>query len=161
MIQIPDKIKYGLAVKTWAFFRVPLLHWVNPRIEALNTEATVISIPLGRRQSNHLGSMYFGVLCCGCDMAGGLLAMKLIWEAKAPVSLIFKDLNAQFLKRAESRTYFTCHDGAKIQQLVEKAITTGERVNETVNIIATCPDKLGQEPVARFAMTLSLKKNQA
>jgi acyl-coenzyme A thioesterase PaaI-like protein len=105
--------------------------------------------------------MYFGVLACGADIAGGLMAMRLIELKKEPVNLIFKDLKADFLKRAEGDVIFECKDGPKIQALVKRAIETGERQSEPVEIIATCPSKLGDEPVAKFTLTLSLKKKPA
>jgi hypothetical protein len=36
-------------------------------------------------------------------------------------------------------------------------MSTGERQEATVNVVATVPTKL-QEPVARFELTLSLKR---
>jgi hypothetical protein len=41
---------------------------------------------------------------------------------------------------------------------VNETITTGERVNLPVKVIATVPDKFGDEPVAEFTITLSLKE---
>jgi hypothetical protein len=37
-------------------------------------------------------------------------------------------------------------------------LNSDERHNMPVEIIATCPKKLGDEVVARFTLTLSLKK---
>jgi hypothetical protein len=102
--------------------------------------------------------MYFGTLACGADIAGGLIAMRHIDRSKSNVSLIFKDFKAEFLKRPESDTVFTCNDGKAVEALVAEAIKTGDRVNTTVHVIATCPDTFGDEPVAKFELTLSLKR---
>lgn len=158
MLEALEKVKNNMQIRLWALQKVPLLAWVKPRIEELNDERVVVSIPLQRRQKNHLNSMYFGVLACGADLAGGLIAFKLISEKKQPVSFVFKDFTAEFLMRPEARTYFTCEDGAKIAALVDKAIYSGERVNEKVEVIATCPAKSEDKPVAKFSLTLSLKK---
>lgn len=151
------KVKNTLKIRLWAWQKVPLLAWVRPRIELLTDDLAVISIPLCRRQKNHLGSMYFGVLACGADLAGGLLAVQRIEMSGKKVSFVFKDFSAEFLKRPESRTFFSCKDGKKAAELVEKAIRTKERVHDTVEVVATCPDLFGDEPVARFRLTLSLK----
>lgn len=118
----------------------------------------VIRIPFRRRNRNHLRSVYFGVLCMGADIAGGFLAMRQIRADGGGVSLIFKDFHADFLKRAEGDVLFTCEDGEGIAELVKRARASGERENMTVHVTATVPTKLGDEPVARFELTLSLKR---
>ncbi len=86
--------------------------------------------------------------------------MRLIQRRKLKISLIFKDFQAEFLKRAEGDTHFTCWDGKAIQEGLDKAASTGERQNVTLPIIATVPSKTGAEPVARFVLTLSLKQKR-
>ena len=151
-------LKESIYLRLFGLFKVPLIYFLKPTVEELNDKTVVIKIPLTWRAKNHLRSMYFGSLCVGADCAGGILAMKLIDQSKKPVSLVFKDFKAQFLKRPESDVHFICHDGDKIKKLVEKTIQSGERENTTVSVIATCPKKLGEEPVAKFELTLSLKR---
>ena len=102
--------------------------------------------------------MYFGALCAGADLAGALMAMRRIDASGARVSLIFKDVSAQFHKRAEGDVRFSCEDGAAIGDLVRRAVESGQREELPVSIVATVPDKLGDEPVASFVLTLSIKR---
>jgi hypothetical protein len=74
------------------------------------------------------------------------------------VSLIFKDVTARFLRRAEGDVLFSCDEGDAIADLVARAIETGEREERPVRIVATVPEKLGAEPAAEFVLTLSLKR---
>jgi acyl-coenzyme A thioesterase PaaI-like protein len=145
-------------LRAFSFLKIPVLFFVSPSVVELNDHRCVIRIPLNRRTKNHLNSMYFGVLAAGADAAGGLNAMRMIQREQSKVSLIFKDFEAHFLKRAEGDTLFTCEDGPAIQELVRKTIETGERQHMPVHVTATVPSKLGTEPVARFVLTLSLKK---
>lgn len=124
----------------------------------MTDDAVEMVIPLNYRTKNHLGSMYFGALSIGADIAGGLIAMRLIQKSGNKVSLVFKDFRAEFLKRPEGDVHFRSTDGAKMKQLVDLALATGERENDTVEILATCPSKLGEEIVARLYLTISLKK---
>ena len=101
--------------------------------------------------------MYFGVLAVGADVTGGFLAMNYIQASKSKINLIFKDFHADFLKRAEDDVHFVCEDGIAIQNLVRDAEETGERQNLSVQIVATVP-KISDEPVAKFILTLSIKK---
>ncbi len=155
---LPEKYRDTILLRSFGLFKVPLLFWLRPSVIELSADNCVIKIPFKRRSKNHLGSMYFGVLACGADCAGGLAAMKMIIDSGAPVSLAFKDFNAQFLKRAEADVYFSCKQGAEIKALVEKVVNSDERHNMSVIITATCPDKFGDEPVATFSLTLSLKR---
>ena len=84
--------------------------------------------------------------------------MKLIQESSENISLIFKTLTAEFLKRAEGDVHFICNDGRVISDLVNAATESTERVESPIHVIATVPGKFGDEPVAKFTLILSLKK---
>lgn len=145
-------------LRLWTLAKIPLLFFLRPSVVEASASRTVIRIPLTRRSRNHLGSMYFGSLCAGADLAGALTAMRRIDASGRRISLIFKDVKAQFFKRAEGDVLFACEDGDAVAGLVARAIESGERVELPVRIVATVPDKLGAEPVAEFVLTLSLKR---
>lgn len=146
-----------MALRAFGLAKIPLLLFCSPSVVEATDQACAVKIPLNWRTRNHLGSMYFGALSVGADCAGGLLALLEIRRRKAPVNLIFKDFKAEFLKRPTGDVVFRCTQGEQIRQWVDEALATGERVNGTVNLLATVP-KLGDEPVAKFDLTLSLKK---
>jgi acyl-coenzyme A thioesterase PaaI-like protein len=145
-------------LRLWTFAKIPLLFFLRPSVIRADECSTVIRIPLTRRSRNHLGSMYFGALCAGADLAGALTAMRRIDASGRRISLIFKDVKAQFLKRAEGDVFFSCEDGEAVAGLVRRAIESGAREELPVRIVATVPDRLGNEPVAEFHLTLSLKR---
>lgn len=151
--------KETLAVRAWALRNVFLLYFVKPSIVEVNDARCEIRIPLNwRTRRRDIGAMYLGALCMGADIASGLIAFHLQRTRGLRVSFIFKDMRAEFLKRAEDDVHFSCDEGANVVALVERAIASGEREETTVNVIARVPKKLGDEPVARFAMTLSVKR---
>jgi acyl-coenzyme A thioesterase PaaI-like protein len=145
-------------LRLWTFAKIPLLFFLRPSVIEKNERSTVVRIPLSRRSRNHLGSMYFGALCAGADLAGALTAMRSIEASGRRVSLIFKDVKAQFFKRAEGDVLFSCEDGEAVSGLVRRAIESGEREELPVRVVATVPEKLGAGPVAEFLLTLSLKR---
>ncbi|HUK65887.1 MAG TPA: DUF4442 domain-containing protein [Anaeromyxobacteraceae bacterium] len=138
--------------------RIPLLLLVGPRVLELDDEGCAVGIPLGYLTKNHLGSMYFGALYVGADLAAGLNATKLILARHRKVNLIFKDCRSEFLKRADGDVVFRTRDGSRIRQAVEEADRSGERITLPVEVVATVPRKYGDEPVARFTLGLSLKR---
>jgi acyl-coenzyme A thioesterase PaaI-like protein len=152
-------MKPTMMVRLWSLRNVFLLWLVAPKVLELSADRCVIRIPLNwRTRRRDIGAMYLGTLCMGADVAAGLIAFHLVDPRRERVAFIFKDMKAEFLKRAEGDVVFTNDDGDVVQDLLRRTRETGERQEATVRVVATVPSKLGDEPVARFEMTLSLKK---
>lgn len=156
-----EQLRETFLLRTFGFLKIPMVFYISPRVMELTEDRVEIKVPLTWRTKNHLGSMYFGTLCTAADVAGGVLAMKLIQKQGNQVNLVFKDFHAEFLKRPDADTHFISEDGKAVKALVARAIETGERVEETVSIHAVCPSKYGQEVMARFKLTISLKKKSS
>jgi len=154
---ISKEMKATWFIRYFGLSKVPLIFYCRPTVVKLTEETTIIKIPFKRRNKNHLKSMYFGALAVGADVASGVLAMHLIRKSGRNISSVFKDFKADFLKRPEGDTHFTCDDGLAVKNLIDEATKTGERVNMQVKITATVPEISGDEPVAEFILTLSLK----
>ncbi|WP_070963452.1 DUF4442 domain-containing protein [Vibrio sonorensis] len=150
--------KANLYLSLFGFFKVPLIWLCRPKIVELDGEHVVVKLPINRRNKNHLNSMYFGALCVGADIAGGFMAMSKAKEKGQRISLAFKAVEGQFLKRPEADVHFICQDGRLIEQMLDRALESGERINHEVKITATCPSITGDEVVADFKLTLSLKR---
>ena len=153
-------LRENLLVRLFSF-KIPVLLFLGPKVVGIDDEVCEIEIPLGWRSKNHLGSMYFGALCAGADVAGGLFAVRLITSRHRRVRLVFADLRAEFLKRADGDVLFRCRDGRRIAEAVRRADESGERVTLPIDVVATVPEKYGDEPVARFTLGLSLKRGDA
>ena len=141
----------------FGLFRIPLILYCRPKVMSISNTRLEVKIKYNRRTKNHLNSMYFGVLSIGADVTGGFLAMKFIQESKSQIALIFKDFHADFLRRAEGDVHFICEDGFAIQELIKVAEETGQRQNLPLHITATVPT-ISHQPVAKFVLTLSIKK---
>jgi len=153
-----ERIWQTLALRFWAFAKIRLISYVRPRVLDLTDERCEIVVPLSWRTRNHLRSMYFGALCTGADAAVALIALNASRKAGGRIAVIFKDMRAEFLKRAEDDVHFVVDQGREILDLVERAAASGERENLPVQVVATVPRLLGSKPVARFTLTLSVKR---
>jgi acyl-coenzyme A thioesterase PaaI-like protein len=154
---ISEKTRETLSLRLFGLAKIPLLLYVGVSVAELTPERMVVRIPLRGRTKNHLGSMYFGALCIGADCAPGAFAMHLIRQQPKCISMVFKDFQAEFLRRADGDVDFICDQGKEITELVAQAAATVERVERQIDVIATVPS-LSDEPVARFKLTLSLKR---
>ena len=135
-------------------FKIPMLWYVRPKLVELNEERVVAKIRLRRRTKNHLNSMYFGALAVGADVAAGIFAFYFAEILGKRVSFAFKGINGEFIKRAETDITFICDQGELVKKAMDKSKEAGERVNETVKVIAYNTSK---EPVAEFDMIVSVK----
>jgi hypothetical protein len=101
--------------------------------------------------------MYVGALVVGADISSGFLAFLKTQNSSKSISLIFKSLNAEFVKRPMSSCYFLCENGEQINQMIEKSSATGERQNETSEV-QVFTDYYGEkELVATIKMEVSIK----
>ena len=152
--------KANLLLRAFGTLKIPLIGFVRPRFVSLSEDETVVRIPLQRRTRNHLKSMYFGALSIGADLAAGWAAMDAIQTQRAQggprIDFVFKDVRGEFLRRPDDDVQFTCRAGQQVRDLVAAAIESGERQNLPVDVVATVPSR-GEDPVARFTLTLSLR----
>ena len=140
--------------------RIPVLLFIGPRVLELDDEGAAVGVPLGWRTRNHVGSMYVGVMAAAADLASGMNAFSLIRSRYRQVVPVFKYASMEFLKRADGDTVFRTQDGRRIAEAMAETERTGGRVTLPVQVVATVPEKYGDEVVARFTMGLSLKKRR-
>lgn len=142
--------------KLWlmGLFRIPMAGFCRPQLVSLDSDRAEIRIRLTRRTRNHLGSMYLGALATGADLASGLHAFYQAETMGAKLSFVFKGMEANFIKRAESHVHFVSEAGKEVRLLMEKAIRTGERHHLDVDVRAFNQQ---EELVATFTMTISVK----
>ena len=157
---VPKATQQTLTLWTFGLAKIPLLFFLRPKVVHVGDDYAEIVLPLTRRSKNHLNSMYFGALAAGADLAGGIMLIFWSQSKKLPISMVFKDFHADFLKRAEADVHFICRQGPQIKDLVDKALASGERENLVVDVDAACPS-LSQDPVAKFKLTLSIKKRSS
>lgn len=141
-------------LKLYFAAKIPLIFFCRAKIIKSSSNEVVIKIPYIRRNKNHLGSMYFGSLSVGADLAGGLIVLNCLRNKKSKAKLVFKDFKANFLKRPCDHVYFHVKtDITLINDKINENISLGERVNFPIDIIAICQN----EVVAKFILTTSIK----
>lgn len=134
--------------------KIPMIAYVRPRLQTIDSELALVKIKLRRRTKNHLKSMYFGALSVGADVAAGLHAFYFAEQAGERVSFAFKSMRAEFIMRATTDVYFLSKDGPLVEKTFQEAVKTGERQNRTVIVEAR---NTNDEKVAIFEMEISVK----
>lgn len=149
--------KLSLMIYLLTFFKIPIIAFMRPKVLELNSKRAAVEIKLKRRTKNHLGAMYFGALTVGAELCCALKAVELVFIKKKPVNFLFKDFKAEFLKRAEGHVHFICEQTQDVENLINKALQSGEREEALIKGKAfeiSNPN----DPVMTFELTLSLKK---
>jgi hypothetical protein len=136
------------------FVKIPMIHFVRPKLMSVDQESLTIKIPFRRRTRNHLNSMYFGALAVGADLAAGYHVYCLAEHQNTSISLAFKSTQSQFLKRPESDVFFYSNSGKEIRDQILKALESQERINFFVEVKA---QNTQNEDVALFAMEVSIR----
>lgn len=153
-----ETAKMTALVNGYSLFRIPLLAFVTPRILELGESRTVVKVRLDLRTRNHLGVMYFGALAMGAELSIALKALQTISSSGKKIDFIFKDFQADFLKRADGHVHFICAEADKVAALIHQASADFERHNQTFSGIAVVPSRSETEPVMKYNLTLSVKQ---
>ncbi len=148
-------IKQNVGLFFFALRKLPLILFCMPKINTLTKSSCHIKIPLTYFTKNHVGSMYFGVLLIGVDLCCGLLALHLIKKSNYKIGIIFKDVRASFIKRAENAVRFECNKGSEIREMINETIQTNERVSKSIKVSAF--DIKTNECVVEYEIGLSIK----
>lgn len=147
-----QKIRWKLFLL--GLFKIPMIHFVRPRLIEIDETKAVIKVSLRRRSRNHLNSMYFGALAVGADVAAGIHVYYFAEQENLTVAFAFKSMKADFLSRAETDVTFVCEDGVKIQEIIQLSKNQQSRMNQVVSVKAF---DVSKNVVAEFEMEVSVK----
>ncbi len=141
--------------KVWFFFlfKLPSACFWGIKVKSVDRDKGVVTLPYTWFSKNPFRSIYFAAQAGAAELSTGLLGMILI-EGKPPVSMLITGAEAEFVKKSDSLTTFTCDEGGKLGETIDLAIKTGE--GQKVTVTSTGVDSYG-DVVSRFKLTWSFK----
>ena len=134
--------------------RLPSCLFWGIRVDKCDTEVCTVSIPYRWTTQNPFRSTYFAALSGAAELSTGTLAL-LALTGKGKVSMLITRFEANFIKKADTRTTFTCNAGAEINDAVDRAIATG--TGQEVTVLTTGRNTRG-DVVCEMRLTWSFKK---
>lgn len=113
---------------TFLFFKLPAAWWTGVRLRELNREKAVVTVTHKWINQNPFKSMFWAVQGMAAELTTGALVMSQIKESGKKVSMLVANNKATFTKKATGKITFSCEDGYKISNALQKALETGEGV---------------------------------
>ena len=147
---VNNRFKFSL----FLLFKLPSAWLSGVRIHKMDAHSCTTVVPYRWLSQNPFGSTYFACLAMAAEMSTGVLAMAHTSGTSSRVSMLVTGLEGIFLKKAKSRTYFTCEHGDAIRNAIMEAIASGNSSSITIGITGRSAD--GVE-IAQFKVTWSFK----
>jgi hypothetical protein len=113
-------------LNAYTMFKLPSAYICGVRTKEINSEKCVVGVKFKWINQNPFKSMFWAVQGMAAEFSTGALMMSKIQESGKRISMLVTSNKATFTKKAIGRISFTCNDGKAIDELIKKAIETGE-----------------------------------
>jgi len=107
-------------------FKLPAAYLCGVRTKHIDNEKCIVGVAFKWINQNPFKSMFWAVQGMAAEFSTGALMISKIQESGKKVSMLVTSNNATFTKKATGEIKFTCNDGKAIDDLLKKAIETGE-----------------------------------
>jgi len=137
-------------------FKLPSAWLCGVRVKHIDKSNCTVSVKHRWINQNPFKSMYFAVQAMAAELSTGALVMSKIQESDAKVSMLVAQNKTRFSKKATGKIKFSCYDGDKVNEALEKTIETGE--GQTLWMKSIGVNEEGVEvSVFEFEWTLKVK----
>lgn len=156
--KLSNEVTSGLKFPLYLMKSLPMGWIAGLRVRELSPEKCITSVPFKNLNKNPFKSIYFAVQSMAAELSTASSCLLAITGQNPSVAFIIVDLKAKFTKKATDRVYFTCEDGLKAFEAVEKCIKSGESTEATFKTIGRMKDGT---IVSEFEFTWSFKQRKS
>ena len=113
--------------KMWLYFfkNLPAIIFFSIKIKSLTPYKTEVTIPFKWRTQNPFRSIYAGAQFAAAEISTGMM-VSLAIQGRGRIAMLILSAEMEYTKKATTRTTFTCDEGQKILDAVQKMLDTGE-----------------------------------
>lgn len=144
--------------QSYLLAKLPIAWLAGMRLEKLERQQCTASMPYRWLSQNPFQSIYFATQAMAAELSTGALAILAIAGCKPGVAMLIVHMEATYGKKANEKVYYTCTEGQKLFDAVDRAIRTGEGQRTVVETVGRLKD--GTE-VSRFKFTWSFKQRRS
>jgi len=113
-------------LNTYTLFKLPSAYLCGVRTKHIDTEKCIVGVRFKWINQNPFKSMFWAVQGMAAEFSTGALMISKIQDSGKRISMLVTSNNATFTKKAVGKITFTCSDGKAIDEVLKKAIQTGE-----------------------------------
>ena len=137
---IIQKMKNPVFLFFFLLFKLPSACIAGIKVKSLNEKKSEINIPFKFTNKNPFKSIYFAIQSMGAEFSTAALAVVAMSKYTNSIAYIVVNLNAEFLKKANSKVTFTCEDGLLFEQGIKKCIAENKPIEITAKTIGRMED---------------------
>jgi acyl-coenzyme A thioesterase PaaI-like protein len=154
-IKFRDKFLSPFKQKLFYLKSLPMGLISGIRLVHLDEAKAVAEVPFRWRNKNPFNSMYFAVQSMAAELSTAAPVMLALKDFDADVALIIVDLKVTFVKKAQSKTTFTCTEYSSIHDAITQLKQPGDTTAITLKTTGRDTD---ENEVATFYFTWSFKR---
>jgi len=144
--------------KMFLITKLPMAWIAGLRVQEVTDTKASVSVPYKWLSQNPFRSTYFAALSMAAEMSTGILVLSQTNDRPVAISTLVRKIEGDFTKKAVNITTFTCFDGQRIKELVDRAVDTGEAQEIELETIGL--SEQGEE-VARYKLTWGIKQKSS
>lgn len=113
-------------LNSFLMLKLPSAWLCGVRVKHIDKTECEVGVTHRWINQNPFNSMYFAVQAMAAELSTGALVMDKIQESEKKISMLVAQNKAVFTKKATGKIKFTCYDGNKVNDALQKTIDTGE-----------------------------------
>ncbi len=147
-------------INTFTLFKLPSVYFCGVRVKSISETSCMVSVKHRWINQNPFKSMFWAVQGMAAELTTGTLVMSCIKESNLKISMLVANNKASFFKKATGRINFTCNDGEKIKEAINKAVESKEGQTCWMKAEGVNSDGVTVS-VFEFEWTVKVKKHNA
>lgn len=146
-------------LNSFLMLKLPSAWLCGVRVKHIDQTECEVGVTHRWINQNPFNSMYFAVQAMAAELSTGALVMNRIQASGKKISMLVAQNKSSFSKKATGKIRFTCYDGNKVTEALDKTIESGE--GQTFWMKSVGINEEGVEvSVFEFEWTVKLKSKQ-
>ena len=122
---------------SFIMFKLPSAWLCGVRVKSITANSCTTSVKHRWINQNPFKSMFWAVQGMAAELSTGAMVIAQIRESGKKISMLVAKNKASFTKKATGHITFTCNDGHRINEAIDKTISTGEGQTFWMSAIGT------------------------
>ncbi|WP_026934679.1 DUF4442 domain-containing protein [Christiangramia echinicola] len=146
-------------LNSFLMLKLPSAWLCGVRVKHIDATECAVGVKHKWINQNPFNSMYFAVQAMAAELSTGALVMNKIQASNKKISMLVAQNKAEFTKKATGKIRFTCFDGNKVNEALQKTIVTGEGQTFWMKSVGVNEDGV-DVAVFEFEWTVKLKSKK-